>query len=362
MGVAAFVAGMVAVVATLGSAVRTVILPRGIPAKLASSVFIAMRSLYRLRLRRSSSYERRDRTMATYAPLSLLALAMIWLTIVVLGYTAMFWSLGGSLRHALSASGSSVLTLGFERPPDLPALLLTLSEAVLGLTLLALLISYLPSLHGAFSRREEAVALLEVRAGAPPSGVTMIERYALIGWIGGLESLWKQWESWFAQIEETHTSFPALVFFRSPQPGRSWVTAAGAVLDGAALAVSSIERRDPDAQLCLRGGFLALRRVADFFDVPYDPDPQPGDPISITREEFDEAFDRLAAADLPMKADRDEAWRDFSGWRVNYDLVLLTLASLTDAPYAPWSSDRSAARFRVRALRRKTGPAGGMQA
>ncbi len=42
-----------------------------------------------------------------------------------------------------------------------------------------------------------------------------------------------------------------------------------------------------------------------------------------------------------MVADREQAWRDFSGWRVNYDVPLLALASLVMAPYAPWSSDRS---------------------
>ena len=65
------------------------------------------------------------------------------------------------------------------------------------------------------------------------------------------------------------------------------------------------------------------------------------DPISIDRTEFDAAYDRLAAAGLPLKPDRDQCWRDFAGWRVNYDTVLLDLARLTMAPYAPWSSDRS---------------------
>ena len=44
---------------------------------------------------------------------------------------------------------------------------------------------------------------------------------------------------------------------------------------------------------------------------------------------------------VPLIADRDQAWRDFAGWRVNYDTVLLALAAMTMAPYAPWSSDRS---------------------
>ena len=47
---------------------------------------------------------------------------------------------------------------------------------------------------------------------------------------------------------------------------------------------------------------------------------------------------------MPIKADRDQAWLDFAGWRVNYDTVLLELADLTDAPYAMWSSDRGVLR------------------
>jgi len=45
----------------------------------------------------------------------------------------------------------------------------------------------------------------------------------------------------------------------------------------------------------------------------------------------------LAADGVPVKADREQAWR------VNYDRVLLALARMTMAPYAMWSSDRSIA-------------------
>jgi hypothetical protein len=48
----------------------------------------------------------------------------------------------------------------------------------------------------------------------------------------------------------------------------------------------------------------------------------------------------LAAENVPLKPDREQAWRDYAGWRVNYDKVLITLARLTRAPTAPWSSDR----------------------
>jgi len=52
---------------------------------------------------------------------------------------------------------------------------------------------------------------------------------------------------------------------------------------------------------------------------------------------------------VPLVADRDQAWRDFAGWRVNYDAVLVGLCDLVMAPPAPWSSDRApASRRRAR--------------
>ena len=127
------------------------------------------------------------------------------------------------------------------------------------------------------------------------------------------------------------------------------MTAAGAILDAASLYSSSLDLpRDPRAELCIRAGFLTLQRIADFFQISYDERPQGGEPISISRLEFDEVCDRLAASGVPVKADRDDAWRHFAGWRVNYDTPLLKLATLTMAPYAMWSSDRSLPRRRWR--------------
>jgi hypothetical protein len=269
---------------------------------------------------------------------------MVWLLLVWLGYTAVYIGIGLPSLDALRESGSSLLTLGFDRPPGTTEVLIAFTEAGAGLVLLALLITYLPSLYAAFSRREAAVTKLAVRAGEPPSGVELLVRAWSLERGDLLHELWKQWEDWFVDVEETHTSFPALSYFRSPQPEHSWVTSAGAVLDGVALYASAVEaKRDIDAELCLRAGYLALRRIAAFFEIPYDANPAPTDAISVSRAEYDEAVDRMAAAGVPIRVDRDAAWQAFSGWRVNYDAVLLGLASLTMAPYALWSSDRSAA-------------------
>jgi hypothetical protein len=171
----------------------------------------------------------------------------------------------------------------------------------------------------------------------------MIERYHSIHGLHRLEEQWQAWEAWFADIEESHTSLPALVFFRSPRPDHAWITAAGAVLDAAALSLAALDiPRSPQAALCIRAGFIALRRIADVFGIAYEPDPHyPAQPISVRRDEFDAACERLAASGAPILADRDQAWRDFAGWRVNYDTVLLALCSITMAPPAAWSADRA---------------------
>jgi len=360
--VAAFVAGLAWVAAVFLSAVCTVVVPRGVPVRLTRMVFLTMRRFFALRSRFADSYEQRDRAYALYAPLTLIVLPVVWLALTGVGYTAMFWALGVTpLRAALVESGSSLLTLGFARAPDLPTTALAFTEAALGLILLALLITFLPSMYGAFSRREHGVAMVEIQAGSPPTPVEMLQRFTTIKGLDKMEEeVWGPWLDWFVDVEESHTSFAGLPFFRSPQPNRSWVTAAGVVLDTASIYASTVDApRSPAAELCIRSGYLCLRRVGDFYGIPYDPDPAPGDPISIARDEFDALYDRLVAGGVPVRPDRDQAWRDFAGWRVNYDTVLVIMAGFVLAPYAPWISDRSPALRHRPPLIRRYGRQGG---
>ncbi|MGA9531636.1 MAG: hypothetical protein WBR18_02870 [Anaerolineales bacterium] len=335
--------GATLIAITISAAIRTFVLPRGADVWLTRWVFRGIHWVFRLRASRVHSYAERDHVMAMFAPTALLVLPLAWVTLVLIGFTAIFWGIGVQpLYLAFRASGSSLLTLGFASLEGWGQSLLAFAEATLGLGLIALLIAYLPAIYASFARRETAVAMLEIRAGSPPSAITLLERARRLDRLGQLGDLWEKWESWFTEIEESHTSLMALVFFRSPQPDRSWVTAAGAVLDAASLTASSVDLpRDVRADLCIRSGYLALRRIADVFYIQYNDEPGADDPISITRVEFDQALERLAAAGVPLREDRDQAWRDFRGWRVNYDTVLIALAALTMAPYAPWVSDRS---------------------
>ena len=86
---------------------------------------------------------------------------------------------------------------------------------------------------------------------------------------------------------------------------------------------------------------MAFRRICHYFNLPYPVDPKyPHEKISVSREEFDEAIDQLTSEGVPIVSDRDQAWSDFAGWRVNYDSTLLALCALTMAPPGNWSSDR----------------------
>ena len=353
----AFIAGAALVLWVLYSALVTVVLPRGESATLTRIVFIGWRSVFVLFARRAKTYDTQDRIMAFFGPIALLTLPFAWLVLVLIGYTGVYWSLGSvSLRGAFIEAGS-LFTFAFQTPKGIPQIVLSYTEAALGLGLVALLISYLPSLYAAFSRREQLVTLLETRAGNPPSVVQMLRRFYTIHGLDQLGPQFALWEEWFADVEETHTSYPALVNFRSPLPRRNWLTSAGAVLDSAAFAASTLDQpREPRAELCIRAGYLCLRRIAKTFNIRHREDPAPDDPISVTREEFDEVYDALLADGLPLKEDRDQAWRDFAGWRVNYDDVLVPLARLILAPEAPWSSDRDSyaePRVRIRRPRRR---------
>jgi hypothetical protein len=343
--VCAALAGVVLILWTLASAVRTVVVPRALIPTLTRFHFVGLRKVFNLFARPGRSFDRRDAALSLYSPIALVTLPGLWVALVLIGFTAIFWGSGvHPLTEAFATSGSSLFTLGFIRPRGTPRILLEFAEAGIGLGLISLMISYLPSIYSAFSRREALVGMLEVRAGLPPSPAELLTRYRLIGWLELIdEDIFERWESWFVEIEESHTSQPSLVFFRSPHPERSWITAAGCVLDTASIVASTLDRpHNASCDVMIRSGYIALRRIGDSFQIPYNPDPSPTDPITVSRREFDLLCVELRALDVPLKEDLDQAWRDFAGWRVNYDQVLVRLCALTVAPPAKWSSDRVA--------------------
>jgi hypothetical protein len=340
--------GLAGVFGVLASVLRTVVLPRAVPARLARFTFLAVRGMLILRLRLAgrSDYKTRDRVFALQAPLGLFAQLVTWSVLIFLCFGVLFWALSPqgltwtNVVQALELSGSSMVTLGIDHPQGLIRQLVAFAAAGAGLTLLALVITYLPSLYGAFSRREALIARLVVRAGSPPSGISLLTRSWQLERFEQLDEVWDSWESWFIEVGESHTTFPLLGFFRSPHPRNHWVLAAEAVLDGAVLFMTTCDvPRQSRSEMCVDAGVGALVAIADFLGIPHrPPEPEGEAEINLPREIFDKARQELARLGVPISDDADASWQEFGRVRARYEPLIAVLGRMTDAPRSEWSS------------------------
>jgi hypothetical protein len=338
-----FFIGIVIVLLTAGSVIRTLLVPRALLSRVAT--FVARRVVYKTFLfiaNRFDTYEVKDRILAYSAPMSLLALLFTWLALFLVGFGLMLWPLiGTDLPTAIREAGSSMLTLGFHTTERPAVTGLDFVFAATGLVVVALQIAYLPTLYNAFNRRETLVTMLESRAGSPAWGPEILWRAKQVNLTDSLPELYLEWERWSADVMESHTTYPVLIWFRSPHPLRSWILGLLAVLDSAAMYNALAPERAPiEARLALRMGFTCLRNVASMLDIPFDPDPLPDAPIELTYEDFHGSLHRLNEIGFEMERTPEEAWRHFRGWRVNYESIAYALADAIVAPPGPWSGPR----------------------
>ncbi|RYU83694.1 hypothetical protein [Hymenobacter persicinus] len=337
--VLAFAAGTFLIFSTVLAAIRSFVLPRNESVLINNWVFMTIRRLFSLLAARKKTYGGRDKVMAMYAPVGLVMLPIAWLILLSVGYTGIYWALGeGDIWISYLLSSSSLLTLGSVEASTVLISVFTYSEATFGLLLITLLISYLPTMYQAFTRRELVVARLELRCGTNRTATE------LIIWLNRTGSLlddgphWERWEEWFVEIEETHTSLPILSFFRSPQPGRSWVTAASIILDSAAVIISAVDqRRDPQIELCFKAGCVAINRIERYFQQRAHAEPNDlitdDNPVEDpTRRDFFRTCEQLAEAQVPLKADREAAWQEYQEMHARYADAVQYLAKLTMAP------------------------------
>lgn len=297
-------------------------------------VFRSFRRIYAGYTRLDVSLSRRHAASQMSIALALLTLPLIWLGSAAVGYTLMFKSFGTTTwRGSYELAGSSMLTLGFARPEDLPRITLAFTAAALAIAILALLlVTYLPTIYQAYNHRESFLTSFETIAGDPPSVSAMVIRSHELTSLDRLPILWDGWQLWFAELRESHTALPAVPFLASSRADRNWVATIGTLLDTASVSLAVLDHPpDIDAALCVRSGSLALRDIAEYFGVEIDHNPDPGDPISVSRQDFEAAYDEFVARGVPVVA-REQAWRDWAGWRVNYDAALVGLARLTASP------------------------------
>jgi hypothetical protein len=350
-----FAIGIVLVLSTAASVLFTIVLPReprGFE-RLATYVNRSVRVLFLALSRVARSYEGQDAVLAPTAPVALIAQLAVWAGFFIVGFALMLEATTHSFFSALAQSVGALFTVG---TIDLSGPANTAVDIAAGATwvvIVALQIAYLPALYQAFNRRESLVAMLESRAGVPAWGPELLARHQLVGIIDTLPDFYAAWEAWSADLAESHTTYPVMLLFRSPDPWFSWLVGLLAVLDGAAMHLALAPgTASSQSRLCLRMGFTALNRIAKVLGWQVDPDPNPEGPIDLTFEEFEQAVVMLERVGFPMERSAEEAWPDFRGWRVNYESVAYRMCDRFTAPPAPWSGTRRHLRSGVVAPRR----------
>jgi hypothetical protein len=338
--------GTVIVAATLKGFFQAVVLPRPAVGRLRLSIRL-LRAMWRAWLLLGGRFRRvqtREGYLATFGPLAVLILLMVRGSALIVGYGLLYHGLRYQLRPApdgigstLYFSGESLLTLGFGDflATGWLARVLVLLEAATGLGLFAVAISLLFSLFSSFQRREVTVVSLDALAGAPPSGVQLLEACADDGMTDQLEKTFDEWLLWSAGVLESHLAYPVLTYFRSGHDNEAWLNSFGAVMDAAILVLTAIDGGPIGrARLMFKVGQHFVEDMA--YHLRYRRD---GTPL-IERQEFDEACDRLRAAGYRVRDDT-EAWERFAQHRGKYASPLSSLARDLALVPAPWIGDRS---------------------
>jgi Ion channel len=243
--------GFALLVTILWDAFESVVLPRHVRRdfRFARFFYRTVWAIWSLTAGHIRSPKRRETYLGYFGPLSLLLLIGCWALALVLAFAMLQWAAGSALnasgnpagfRADLYYSGTTFFTLGLGdiTPKTAGARVLSVIEAGTGFGFLALVIAYLPTLYGAFSQREVNISLLDARAGSPPTASELLRRHSAERSQDGLSHYLRDWETWSAQLMETHLTYPFLCFFRSQHDNQSWIAAYTAILDTCALLIA----------------------------------------------------------------------------------------------------------------------------
>src|SRR3954454_11589132 len=265
--------------------------------------------VWRAGARRISPGRRRESYVSVFGPLSLLALLTMWFASLVVGFGLLHWSLG-TVLHApesrptlltyLYFSGTSFFTLGYGDVTPSAGLgrVLAVVEGGLGFGFLAAMISYLPVLYQAFSRREVTISLMDARAGSPPSAAEALLRAARAGDVNAIRSFLDEWERWSAELLESQLTFPVLSYYRSQHDNQSWLAALTTILDTCALLMAGVKGVDAyQAGLT----FAMARHAAVDLALVFSTPPRPPDPDRAPPTRRAGLRQTLGAARLPVR-------------------------------------------------------------
>jgi hypothetical protein len=340
--IAAAIVGTALVLTILWEAFETIVLPRRVSRRFRITVLY-----YRLTWMpwraiglQYSSAKRRESFLAYFGPLSLLGLFVVWAVILIVGFGLLFFAASRQeavppiFRTMLYLSGTTFFTLGLGdvTPHTEAERIFAVIESGLGFGFLALVLSYLPVIYQAFSRREVSIVLLDARAGSPPTAAELLRRHAGPKGLDALQQLLRDWEQWASQLLESHVSYPVLCYFRSQHSNESWISALTAILDTSALLLASHD--DACARQARLTFAICRHTIVDISQV-FRAAPHPFSHGRLPQPEYDRMCALLAEAGFQYR-DTPEARQKLAKLRGLYEPYLHSLANFLAMDVPPW--------------------------
>ena len=342
----AIAAGSLLIAGTMYDLFQSVVLPRPAVGRVRLSptlirwVWRAWRSVA-IRPRR---LQMREGALAAFAPATVLGLLLAWGFLLSLGYALLFYGLRGGLQPRPDTFGTTLFfsvgallsfAVGGIDATAAPTRVLVGFEAATGFALFAMVISLLFSLFSSFQRRETAVVALDALAGAPPSGLQLLETCAKHDMPDQLADTFIEWRNWTVDVLESHLSYPLLLYFRSSHDNEAWPNSFAAVMDAASLVLSVVDGGPTGpARLLHKVGAHLIEDMGRYYGHRHE------QAVELDREEFAEACQRLRRAGYRLR-DVDAAWDEFTSLRSIYLPWLERLTRVLALTPAPWIGDRS---------------------
>lgn len=351
LDVLAALVGAALVVSSLADLFQSVVVPRSVGGRFRPSVMIARYGwrMWRDRAMRIADQERREDTLAVFAPTFMVTLLGYWVASQAVGYGLLFYALRSGLKpdiglpDAIYFAGTTMLTIGFGEivPVQWYTRIPAVFAAANGLATFAIVTTFLFQTFAAFQKREAFVVTISERTGAPPSGLEFVIRHVKLGIMSDVNPIMRESQQWIAEVMETHLAYPVLTYFRSSHDDESWVGTLGALLDASTLLITTcdLDHRG-QAEITLRIGAHLVRDFTGFFALPT------GDAAGVEYDEFATAYRTLNELGVPLHP-LEDAWPAFSAKRATYAVALDAMARWWRIPPARWIGDRSRIRTHV---------------
>jgi hypothetical protein len=289
-----------------------------------------------------------DTLLGMYGPFGLLLDLGLWVVLLMVGYACLQWAGGSHLAPGQSVDFGrdlyfSAATLVSSGAAGLGAdstfaRVLQVMDAATGLGVLTIVISYLPSLYQAFSRRETTVSQLDARAGSPPSAGRLVARAAeRRGW-DGVNAYLHEWEEWSAELMETHLSYPSLAYFRSQHVNQNWLAALCTILDASSFAVAAAPvGAVEEARYTFAISRHAIADLAYTFRVK--PAAEPLDRLPAA--DFSALIEEVGRSGVELRGTPEEIRDRLERLRALYEPYAQVLAAHLELALPPWLAPES---------------------